>query len=364
MALTTFLSLPTEIHIDITKQCDRSDIINICLASRQLHESCICVLYDHVRLYPSPPKGLVPWTRADNQIHRVEIPKQNDIVWTLLRRKEYAKYVRRITGTLWVPRQQDGTLRYHSKAPLAETWAVLKTLTNVREVDVWFCADHYDRALHWGCPTSLFSSATSISLGGHVEFLLATSVLKSIDPAKLTHLTLSRLNEFGQTESGGVFDANPTTTAETRLFNGARGAVTYSVIRGLLPHLCGRCTALKSLKSLKLMNFISVDWSTEADEQGYDELAAFLTSVQPSLETFRCETDLINGQPLWEILKTLIPVLMDGEWPRLTFVGLWGVYSLFDDLPYRRSRFSGRELRNHLGDRVELLISPTPISIA
>ena len=231
---------------------------------------------------------------ADNRIHQDGIPQQNNFVRTLLRHDEYAKYVRRITGTLWVRIQRMNASRNQVEAPLAEIWAVLKTLTNVREVDVSFCTDRYDRALHWACPTALFSSATSISLSGHVEFLLAISVLNSIDPAKLTHLTLSRLNDFGQTEPGGVFDANPMTTAQTRSFDGEHDDVTYGIIRGLLPHLCGRCTALKSLKLMneRIEYFKYVGSSTKANEKGYDELAAFLASVQPSLEAFHFEHEL------------------------------------------------------------------------
>ncbi len=127
-------------------------------------------------------------------------PRQGILLKTMLAHPEYATYVRSLCWTLlsW---NQDVPIALQSKDniqdSIKELWNVLKTMRNVETLDLVYLSNHLKTNLSRQCPEKLLSSATSIRLQGMMERYAATSILHSVDPAKLTRLSLDNLYDWG-----------------------------------------------------------------------------------------------------------------------------------------------------------------------
>ena len=199
-----------------------------------------------------------------------------------------------------------------------------------------------------------------------MEHYLATSVLHSIDPAKLTRLCLDDLYDCGPkvpfVRKGGLWHADDPRVGNGRcLIDDSQNPLRP--MTGLLGKLEGRCTALKSLTlRTKLDIYAQHYFLGPHDNLFYVEWAMFLHSVRGSLENFRLVQSpkiifpndvfvraidsMVRGAFCLDLdfLQTFWEVLQEGsEWPclkTLDFGGVgpytWG--SGVDDLLMRQLR--------------------------
>ncbi len=285
--VANFDGCPAEIHVAIAEYCSSHNVRNLCSTSKRLYAHCVPVLYRHVDLsfhnrgtlnftyrrgiqmdyefcdpseLPTPdqtPRDVGIAFDLYNRFEKVSStqPKQERFLKTMLAHPEYAPYVRCLSWTLlsWnhnVPISIQ--LKESIQKQMEQVWDVLQTLHNVKTLDLSYLSNHLKTDLSRQCPAVLFSNTTSIRLQGMMEHYLATSILHSIDPAKLTHLCLDNLYDCGPkgpfVRYGGLWHANNEQVGHrSSLIN--QGQQAPGPMSGLLGKLNGRCTALRSLTS-------------------------------------------------------------------------------------------------------------------
>ena len=340
---------PAEIHLAIAEHCSFTEVRNLCYVSKRLYTNCLPVLYRDVDLsfhnrgtidfsyrygtqldYEFCEPNEIPIHNLTNRPMRVAFelynrfekvnsthPKQEIFLQTLVAHPEYATYVRSFSWTLlsWNPNVPTSLqLREPTRKPMEQVWKVLKTLRNVKTLDLAYLSDHLKTDLSRQCPRVLFFNATSVRLQGMMEQYHATSILHSVDPAKLTHLTLDNLYDCGRkgpfVRSSGIW--RPKLKQEERLEREERerqeGKEALEKIEepeqepesppqqapapmsGLLGKLTGHCTALKSLTlCAKLDLHDQQSYYDPNRNRVYIEWALFLGSVQRQMEHFRFE---------------------------------------------------------------------------
>lgn len=374
MANITFSNLPAEIQVSIAKYCGNNHLINLCLTSKQVNQTCLHVLYRHVDLHFDPPDV--------RDLNRQESPqsldarkRQQQFVYTLLRHPEYGMHVRSITGSLFVL----SISKYHNWEETVsdeELWRAMQSLKHVQRVEVGSRGGIANPMMvpTKQFPTSLFHSATSVRLVGHMQYGLAKAILHAINPATLEHLCLDMVEDYklGRFHPGYV----------------------SGEISGLLTTLTGRCRVLRTLmlrregrlsderrwhasledptNLIKDPNMEENAWfekvPTAEEKASYFEWPSFIRSVQGTLEEFTFEqgaksTYHLNfGKPYMyrfmdeRFRRCYLPVIVSGNWPSLTVMELRGV---------RRPDCSGgkaalkNELRAALGTDVKILVRGT-----
>lgn len=401
--LLPFSELPADVHIAIAEQCEVRHLPVFCSIMKRIHKSCIHVLYRDVDLSVHN-RGIVTVRHDDEDkqmwsdnsactIHNKGLEhKQITFLQTLTSRPEYGVYVHKLS---WSLQLLNYAARNHLDPVLAGTegsaltfrqiFHVLQLLTNVRAIDIaWISEPHqiYANKASSFLPPSLFSSATSVCLVGVMGRPLASLIPKSIPASNLQHLVLSTLQECGEPQR--PFDFNSSSELRIRVSKPARK--NPGAMLGLLASLAGRCTNLKTLtlrKVAKASKHSFDDTFFKHDAAVYEEMAAFIVSVAPTLEklTFEqgplaflqspvdpdvCrdhavmwegvqsglarqiqdEQDAAKAMSEWPprsggtyrpmdsaFARTIIPAIAGEEWPRLKEVVLKGIGS-FDDAWY------------------------------
>lgn len=345
MAAISFSDLPAEIHASIAEQCEKNDIINLCLTSTLLKNRCLHVLYCHVDLQLDRDD---PRTESFRKLDTRR--KQQQFVNALLSYPEYGKHVRFFKTGQYLPFLFD-----HSEE---EFWRALLSLSHVQRVEVIFesvlgnCimgpAEHF--------PNNLFQTATSVKLVGENVHNLAVSILNAINPATLKHLWLDRVDNYkieqpqgGDGQTKGL-DAKP----------------------GLLTKLTGRCTALRTLTWRKAPNYLRFHEKDvrypAVEEASFIEWAAFIRSVRGTVENFTIELDTRLGRGLRiatserllrvadeSFRRLILPAIISGSWPCLTSMAIRGVR----DLNGQEGKVTmAMELRAALGGNTKIVMEP------
>lgn len=331
MALTTFSTLPVEIHIGIAEQCDNNDLLHLCLTSKWMHKRCLRVLYRHVDLqFDRYNLGMVD---SQDQMLDALVERQQQFVRTMLDRPEFGKHVRSLKGKLCFPGFDDSQDFGDQSISEKELWRAMLSLTNIRSVDVASITivTYYMKVPPIHFPSDLFKSATAVRLVGHIQYGLAKSILGSINPAMLKSLCLDMVQEPKKPRLG----SRPGDRGEDGRI------IALGATSGLLMPLIGRCTALQTL-ALRRIGQIKdgYGWHAAAEEASYVEWASFIGSVRGTLEKFTIEQAAgwlrhycqyrYEARPESRIMderfrRLLLPTLVSENWPRLTTMELRGV---------------------------------------
>lgn len=126
-----FSTLPAEIHV-IAKHCERNDLINLCLTSKQVNENCLHVLYRHVDLLYDP-YGIGSWIDQEYTVHEnAHWKRQQQLVDTLLSHPDNGKHVRFLKGTLVVSRFDGYHLPSGGMVSMEDWRHVMQSLTQVQ----------------------------------------------------------------------------------------------------------------------------------------------------------------------------------------------------------------------------------------
>ncbi|KAI9879068.1 MAG: hypothetical protein M1830_009709 [Pleopsidium flavum] len=355
MPFTYFTQLAQELQQEIIRQCDVKDLTNLSRTSHITHKLCHPTLYHTVDISVHNVKGGVPDHRppytveADNpcrafgRLDFAMFRRQQLFIRTIMEHSKYGKYVRSFTWTLITPPQTDDGLGYVNHWKNEVVWQTFGTFTSVQEVSIAFLT--FERETD--APSSLFSSASSVRLVGRASYRLVSAILHSVDPAKLTSLTLDNLQDFGQRNDGKdlPYDCDLCEIPETFNTDGTFRTKHPGPMRGHLRYLKGRCTALKHLSMRSVGQDDSNDylWSATNDEERYNEWAAFLQSVTPTLQSFtfeqgfepdgsECIMNRPDPRPLQTVrpmdarfIKYILPVILGYPWPHLKIMFIRGV---------------------------------------
>ncbi|MCJ1467514.1 hypothetical protein MMC07_006139 [Pseudocyphellaria aurata] len=325
MTAVTLSNLPSEIQANIAHNCDKNDLISLCLVSKRVNETCLPLLYRHVDL------------KAPHMGHGLEgnFKRQRQLVRTLLSRPGYGRHIRVLKVSLFTPDYGKYPSLRQDRILDTRLWDAMQSLTHVRSVDI--SAGTLDfREL--SRPTlqilsDLFPSVTSVTLVGRMDYRLAKLILNSINPATLKHLCLNLVRDSNLEYFFPGFMLGDRGKDGQLLAHGATA--------GLLTSTTGRYTTLQTLILQRLGQAKRSDWQFHdaAENASYTEWAAFICSVQPTIEKFRFEqvdqysltsrniTDrALSIRVMDERFERLIlPTIVSGSWPHLTLMELRGV---------------------------------------
>lgn len=337
MTLTTFSTLPAEIHVSIAKQCGGNDLINLCLTSQWVKERCLPVLYRHVDLEVDRYDSADEYQQLVNTSRR-----QRQLINTLLCHPEYGKHIRFFKGAFNPPVDE---ICYDLEKDLIsdkDMWRAMQTLTHVQRVEIGSRNGfaYYQTEAAMPIPSALFffSSATTVRLAGHMQYSLSKSILEAINPATLQYLCLDMVQDYRV--AWFHYEYEPGDTAEDdRII--AQGATS-----GLLTRLTGHCTALQTLILRRIGQAEDLyDWHDAAEEASYLEWARFIHSVKGTVQKFTFEQAEKRKQrgpsidpigPFDRIMDQrfhdfILPIILSGNWTRLTTIEVRGIRSSNED---------------------------------
>ncbi|MCJ1465671.1 hypothetical protein MMC07_004290 [Pseudocyphellaria aurata] len=364
MATITFSTLPPEIHVNIAKHCENSDLVKLCLTSRSIKERCLDVLYRHVILEPDEREDIPSAKECPRMIDIFR--KQQQLVHTLLNHPEYGKQVRVFKGPLNLP-----SLNYYchrlkkDRISEAELWRAMESLTQVQRVDVGsrngyaYCMTVNSTQI----PSVLFQSTTSVRLVGYLQYNLAKSILDRVNPAILKDLSLDMVQD--RTLCLFQHEYQPGDIGEDGRVV-ARGSIS-----GLLTALTGRCAALQTLVLRRIGQVQDgAAWHAAAEEKCYTQWASFISSVQGTVErfTFGQAGKMVQGMTLTthtassrimddRFQRLILPAIISGNWPRLISIELQGVR--YSNGRARNSELT-KELRAVLGGSAKIVVTDQP----
>ena len=367
--------------------CDTPELLAISRTCKALHNKAVPLLYRKVDI-SAHNQGLLQFTHtngshyygwADEFRPRFELAplarSQQSFLSAILKHPEIGKHVHEFSWTVrsnWDPNgYQPNTMIYKAVPPDTRMWEAFQLLNNVKTLDLAYLHENFDRTYLREPPNSLFATATNIRLSGVMYRQVVNSILHSVDLPKLERLAIDNLQDPGHIgpvypyiAPGRNFDAqdlNQRTESEELTFPGP--------MRGVLPLLHGRCTALHTFLYRKpgLYQY-GTTFSKSADEKCYEEFAAFIVSVKPTLRclTFEQGTPPPPGWPGQGVtrqrdrpldayfIRHAFPALMSGDWPNLQKVQILGVGS-WKGVPAITKKMK-RDLQKALGENVRLVI--------
>lgn len=327
-----FSSLPPEIHVGIAGQCETSDLGNLCLTSKWVNQICLPVLYRHIDL--DVDRHMCDSTMSqDYHLMLATLQRQQQLVDTLLSRPQYGKYIRTFRGTLYTHLFDLRRGKGEEYITEEEVWRATESLTHVQSVTLG-SRNRFSNCMtrpRAHVPSSLFQSATSVTLVGEIQYELAKSILCGLKPAILMHLGLDMV----QDRTIELFQSKqqPGDTGEDGRI------ITHGALSGLLTLLTGRCTALRTL-ILRRVGQIEqgYEWHAAAEAASYTESAAFIHSVRATLQSLTFEqveewlrdARYTAGSYPDRVMdasfqRLVLPAIVSGTWPRLTKLRLHGV---------------------------------------
>lgn len=328
--MATFSAFPPQVHDTIAKNCQNSDLINLCCTSRWVKALYSRILYRNVDLRPNQG-GLI--------FMMDERKRQDQFFQSLLANPEYGKFVRYFRAVLHTPKFHDGNT---TLIPDAEMWRAMQLLTHVQTVDM---GSRNDMAYCTMVPTRqfsnrLFHSATSVTLVGRMPYGLAKCVLDAVNPATLRYLCLDMVQEWNYGHIPHTY--RPHTYMPGDKKEDGR-IMAYGATSGLLTTLTGRCTGLQTLILRRVgQTHIRSGWHMDAEELIHDEWADFICSVHGTVEKFTFElaeemeaTWLTCNMPAKDPVpfriaderfhRIILSAIMAGFWPCLNIIELKGV---------------------------------------
>ena len=319
--------------------------------SRQFPQYCIRRLYHDVKL--SYHQDGAVWSHSLRDVesdnperswNNREVPtifhKQFIFIRTILSNPDCALWVRKLSWT-FVTTMEIEEFGCCTEDPV---WKCFRAMKHVETLD--FQSMSFERERH--TPPALFASANDVRLGGLMSFALATSILFSIDPSKLTCIELDNLQDLGQLRKGTSLLGNEDLSIlrETRYPNKSPKVRHPGPMRDHLKRLTGKCSALRSLtlRSVGQDSWSDEMWSAPHDVARYEEWAAFIDSVRSTLQMLHYEqgkppTDrghqpgCNNPHSLMQRIRPMdhrfityiSSVLIRGRWPKLERLVIKGV---------------------------------------
>ncbi|KAI9752610.1 MAG: hypothetical protein M4579_005558 [Chaenotheca gracillima] len=385
---TSLTKLPLELLEWIMRYMSSPDLLSLCLASCTTYEVGLPILNRNVDVSNHNDKGLFrsyyPKIKVESEnldraltdaeresLHR----RQESLVERLLDHPERGADIRSLTWTLRTWDNIDE--REYAEDPETEEdmWKAFQTMRNVQTVDI--ASVLYARELK--APPPLFASATSIRLLGQMSHVMARSILRSVDPSKLTTLVLDNVQDFGQKSEGVDLDASNPERKKESMYKGRPDCRFPGPMRSHLYPLVGKCTTLRHLSLHSIGQEAPWDsnrWGIEREVNRYKEWAAFINSVKPSLETLSLEQGVVPVRkdagfcrttdtrmkagypqnppaPMDErFIQYILPVLKTGPWPKLEAMTLLGVWRSPTSEEDRHAAVA--QLQNALGPHVLL----------
>ncbi|MCJ1436078.1 hypothetical protein MMC27_005456 [Xylographa pallens] len=283
---------------------------------------------------------------------------------------QYHDYIQSITWNFVLPhpdivRDDDGDWIYIRS--LRQIWRIMKRLISTMHIDnsdIGFPSKIIHRGKY---PGGLHIAPSSLALMGEMRGSLAEYALQCVDPSRLVHLCLDRIQDTGFMK-GDLEGSGP--HSGRRLPYGVR-LQARGVIHGSLGSLNGRCTALRSLTLRQSAEVAAHDlgWARVDILELYHEWSIFVVSVKPTLRKFVFEhgreperskvhgvTSVSNMSSMEDsFMRYLLPAISSGGWQCLEVMIIDGVLKL--RALKNNSRATRRKrLQESLGDTVAILI--------
>ena len=398
------LTLPPENLSLLVDFCDQESLRNLYVTCKSLHDS-IALALEYRRIDISAHNlGHFPYTHwngrvtyywSDQYPPRFDVEdlarKQHKFLTDVLDRPYVGKLVHVFTWTIRSYCDPDGywpgRMTKDAVYPDTHMWKAFQCLNNVTKLDLACYQDTWDWEYLRQPPDILFPAATDIRLSGIMYRQIVETIFGSIDMSRLEHLSLDGLQDPGHFKdqhpyrlpSNGAANAIPgqfcEDTDEVKL---------PGTMYGVLQLLQDRCASLRTFHYRKPGSWMkSRNKSALQDERCYAELAAFLTSVSTTLETFTfeqgvservMETLRTGGDPSSrrcvpapaqkmrpmdeQFINSVLPVLMHAQWPALKDLKIIGV-GKFRGKPAMDAPMKAR-LKRHLGRGVTVQYQEIP----
>jgi len=214
----------------------------------------------------------------------------------------------------------------------------------------------------WLIPSSFFSNAKSIRIGGKMPYAFFRALIAS--PGKIVSLELDNPQGLAQTNDGmnsrdvygnyPLYPLNLVRFRETEDDNHLPLVRHGGPMRGHLRPLVGRFTHLKHLylRTVGYVDSTESSWSETREKARYGEMADFISSVSSTLTspTFqqgpKAGRDQMpaDGPRLMDsyFASHILPCLMKGPWPELKVLSICGIHGQIDETENHRE--DGRSL--------------------
>lgn len=363
--LNIIVRLPEELRAFVLSFCNSSVVLNLCLASRATHRTCLPSLYHsvdlstHSEVYWRQNRDYINITVPADHTRRSITSRDQSVV---RRQRQFADLLKhdpdigpqiRVLRWTIMDVSPEGTFNndlgtYGAVQRRITPWETFQLCTRVLEIDLAFLTAKQDTNV----PPSLFSTATSISLCGVVGHAVLASIFSAIDPSKLRNLEFNNVQTLADPPSirKKLSDHDIETYGRDRA----------GAIQGYLTPLTGHCPSLRSLHILTTAEFIdlstgrnglpSPSWHLEAanEHRRYAEIGAFLSSVKHTLREFVFEhgpdIDYFGYSPGRHTNRAfagprhddslpmdvyfdsyVLPVIASGPWPRLEKIVVRGI---------------------------------------
>lgn len=282
-------SLSTELLHTILSFCNLRDVLAIARVCKELSDLALPIIYRTVDLsvhnlpltfdrqwwgidWVARPGDAPSW-EYDDSYPRVPMEplavRQQSFLNALLQNPILGVHVRTFAWIIrdnWDPA---GPLPAKSKverpafkavSPDTRMWEAFHHLTNVQQLDLCSLHRSWDNLYLRTPPPKLFSTIEQLRLSGIMYCQTVNSILDSINPSNLKSLDLSALQDPGRFIDKVPGNLNqpcyPGWNPERRQFDPnvpeTKDLVHPGPMRGILPVLQGRCTALRSLSIRKL----------------------------------------------------------------------------------------------------------------
>lgn len=385
------IGFPDELFEILLGFCSTPELLAISRTCKALHTKAVPLIYRKVDI-SAHNQGRLQFTHndgshfyhwSDNFPPKFELKplakSQQSFLSTILKYPQIGKHVLEFTWTVrsnWDPNGYiPHTMIFKATPPDTLMWEAFQQLNNVKKLDLAFLHESFDESYLREPPSSLFANATNIRLSGVMYRQVVNSVLHSVDLSKLEHLAVDNLQDPGHIGLVYPYKARGLTRAERDLNQLTESdELTFpGTMRGVLPLLHGRCTALHSFYFRKPgLAYNGTSQSRAADEKCYEEFAAFIVSVKSTLQSLTFEqghlqrsgwhgrpSPVQRQRPMDEyFIRHALPALMGGDWPKLREVRILGV-GRWKNVPAMTEK-KKQDLQNALGVNVTLIIKDEP----
>jgi hypothetical protein len=226
-------------------------------------------------------------------------------------------------------------------------WKAFQSLINVKRVII----NTRGALQNYPVPPPLFSSASSLQLGGTLSYRLFRALLSA--PKKLVRLKMDNVQGYGQFRDGVnpydelIYPRQVSSVAETEDAEGNPLVRNHGPMIGHLLPLISHCTYLQHLSTSTIGQDDITDpaYNQTREERRYDAPAAFIASTRDALETLVFEQGILRrrsqeppntgidrrtfhqvGRPTdTYFLQHILPVICSTEWKKLKRVVIRGV---------------------------------------
>lgn len=381
------IGFPDELYDILLLFCNTPELLAISRTCKALHAKAIPLIYRKVDI-SAHNRGRLQFTHNDGShfYHWSDSfpPKfelkplamsQQAFLSTILKYPQLEKHVREFTWTVrsnWDPNGYlPHTMVFKAVYPDTRMWEAFQRLNNVEKLDLAFLHESFDEAYLREPPNGLFASVTDLRLSGVMYRQVVNAILDFADLSKLGRLAVDNLLDPGHIGPVHPYKAPGLTRFERDLNRLTESdELTFpGTMRGILSSLHGRLTGLHSFYFRKPgLTQNDTCWSRAADEKCYEELAAFIVSVKPTLQSLTFEQGHLqrsggHGRPFpvqrqrpmdEYLIRHVLPALIGGNWLKLREVRILGVGS-WKDVPAITEEMK-QDLQNALGKNVRLVI--------